>query len=494
MAISPSCGERVGSRLLIAAAGALALVHAGAAAAQTLTVSTLTTTVPDGRAASPTLQGGGLVLGASPIDDIRLDASVNLRAGETADGAMAMLAPLPGPERPWRKLDMQLRAAWEAPLAKLNLALGQTSEQQALWSAGTAPDLQSSRSQSVADARLQFAPAAKLNLELGGRLAETSDAVEASTGDQVRLRNAQTTGEAKAQWTLAGGLTLHVEEKLGYASLSWQGPEGVRQDYTTAEPAVGATITPWSGAAWSLSLGHEATPLDASAFVAVAESLARAEPGRGATDLAPNQAWVAKAELDQALPIGRLRLGLTRSRLGSTLEPIRLIDGADAPGVIFGGERRQFDVSLAVPLTPAGLRGLSLETGGRLRDSSVLDPITGTLRRLSGETPYDAHIGLTQEFAPMNLRLGVQAQAIGASTAYTADSAVTQSDARTLGLFVEYRPAAFALRLQVDGLAASRRDVVQSTYDVSRATDFVVRTDRSFDDQASVSLVLRKPL
>ena len=61
-------------------------------------------------------------------------------------------------------------------------------------------------------------------------------------------------------------------------------------------------------------------------------------------------------------------------------------------------------------------------------------------------------------------------------------------------MFVEYRPPAFALRLQVDGLAGADREYYDTYYDGTRASGRVVRTDQRTDGGPAFSLVLKKAL
>ncbi|WP_158916292.1 hypothetical protein [Caulobacter sp. S45] len=479
-----------------------AIAIVSSARAQVLTAAPTTpsaATLVQGRLGASTI-GGGWTLNGPARDDIQFNAHIDLQAGDAIDPSVSWpgFAPAEGQQTPWRKVGLEVDAAWMAtPRAHLALDAGHSLEIQSVLPIGEGSTAQNDHNETFANLKAGLDVDHGLRVDLTGRVRQVDDAIDDASGPAegpMQLRTDETTAGGALHWAASKRLSFDAGADLGYTDLTWRNQAQARQGYTSADPKIDATLTPWSGGKWVLSYGRAVTPVDLGAFVTVAQSLQRAGDSGMVTDLAPNREWRTQAQLIQALPgAGALNLSLTQARLESVTELTRNVAGVDLPGAVIGGERQQVDVSLAVPLSLVGLNGLSVETGGAVRRSDIVDPVTGTARRLSGEAPYDAHIAVKQDLTK-SLRWGLQANAQAAQVSYTPEETSTAAQAQSLGMFVEYRPPAFALRLQVDGLAGADREYYDTYYDGTRASGRVVRTDQRTDGGPAFSLVLKKAL
>jgi hypothetical protein len=467
---------------------------------------TLLSSAVDARAADvadptrPRSVSGDLTVAPPPTQVWRLKANLDVQAGDRPDPAVAWpgaVAPTPV-ETPWRRLGGAVDAGFNlSPQAALDLSMSRALEVQALPDRADGAPAQNSRQEQQAAVALDVTPLRDVRLGLSARAAEVDDAIgepDDAAADMM-LRTSETTAGLSAAWTLSPALQLAATDRVGYAGAAWRETDATVDAYAISEPDLAATLKPWTGAQWRLSFGHVVSPLDVGAFAAVAQGLQRAADLDAGVRLAPNQEWRSQAEVRQALPgDASLGLTLTQARLDTTQELARNLDGTDLPVSITGGERRQLDLSLSAPLPLVPVPGLSLQTAAAVRDSQITDPVTGVVRRLSGEAPYDASITLAQEVAPLSLRWGVLARAQGSQIYYTPEQTSTAAAAQSLGMFVEYHPAPFALRLQVDGLAGGARDITDALYDGSRDSDRIVHIDHRLDGGPGFSLVLRKAL
>jgi hypothetical protein len=468
-------------------------------AAPTEPTASAASATPGRLGAAPTIAQGWAISG--PIrDNLQLNARLDLQAGATSDPSVAWpgFAPAEGQQTPWRKLALDVDAAWSAnPRTHFELDAGHALEVESVLPIGTGVTAQNDHDETYAKLKMGVAFDHGLRLDLDGRARQVDDVVGDAQGfgDAMELHTSESGGGGVLRWTASKQLSFDAGAQVAFTDLDWRNFAQNRQGYASTEPKVGATLTPWTGASWALSYGLAVTPVDLGAFVTVAENLQRAGESGALTDLAPNREWRTQARFSQALPgSGSLNVGVTQAKLQSITELTRNVAGADLPGTVTGGSRQQVDVSLAVPLTTVGLNGLSLETGGAVRRSDIVDPITGAERRLSGEAPYDAHVALAQDVKSLALKVGVQANAQGAQVSYTPEEVSTAAQAQSLGMFVEYRPQAFALRLQVDGLAGAERDYSDVYYDGSRASGRILRTDQRQDGGPAFSLVLKRAL
>ena len=493
---------------LCATALSLALAATGAkvngAAAQVLVAaptepSASTGATPPGRLGAPTIAQGWAISG--PVrDNLQLNARLDLQAGATSDPSITWpgFAPAEGQQTPWRKLALDVDAAWSANArTHFELDAGHSLEVESVLPIGAGVTAQNDHDETFAKLKMGVALDHGLRLDLDGRARQADDVVGDAQGfgDAMELHTAESSGGGTLRWAASKRLSFDAGAQVAFTDLDWRNFAQNRQGYASTEPRVGATLAPWTGGRWELSYGLAVTPVDLGAFVTVAENLQRAGENGALTDLAPNREWRTQARFSQALPgAGSLSLGVTQAKLESITELTRNVAGADLPGTVTGGSRQQVDVSLAVPLAAVGLDGMSVETGGAVRRSDIVDPITGAARRLSGEAPYDAHVALAQDVKSLALRVGVQANAQGAQVSYTPEEISTAAQAQSLGMFVEYRPQAFALRLQVDGLAGAERDYSDVYYDGSRASNRILRTDQRQDGGPAFSLVLKRAL
>ena len=478
---------------------AFGLAMATPAMAQGPVTSAVSVDAPDGSAgpATPEKVDADLAFAPAASQQLQVKAAVDVEAGDRADPAVSWVgAAAPGPlDTPWSRLDANLKAQWaSADATTAQASVERSLEVQDLPPRSDGSPAQDRRDAETVDLAVGVTPAHGLQLSASGRVAGSLEAIDSTDTaiGPLQMRTGETTGDASLQWSPTRLLRLEADDRLGYGEASLRQSGVTDQGYAVVEPQVGAVLTPWRGAQWRLSFGHAVSPLDLGAFATVAESLQRTADGGTAAALQPNQEWRTQARFSQALPgAGSLGLTLTSAQLDSTQELTRNIDGTDVAGSITGGQRRQLDLALAMPL---GMGGLSLKTDASARDSAILDPVTGTERRLSGEAPYDASLTLTQDVAPLDLRWGVQAAAQGQQIYYTPEEASTAAQARTFGMFVEYHPQPFALRLQVDGLSGAERDITDVYYDDTRESDRIARIDHRLDGGPAVSLVLRKAL
>ncbi|MGC1301148.1 MAG: hypothetical protein WA840_02130 [Caulobacteraceae bacterium] len=443
---------------------------------------------------------GGWAFNGPARDDIQFSARLDLQAGDASDPSVAWpgFAPAEGQQTPWRKLGLDVNAAWSAsPRTHLDLTAGHSLEVQSVLPIGLGAAAQNDHNETFTSLKMGVDLDHDLKIDVVGRAKQMDDTIDdpGEAGGAMQLHTNETAGGGALHWTPSTKLSFELGANLGYADLDWRNLAQTRQGYTSAEPRIAAVLTPWNGGKWELSYGRAVTPVDLGAFVTVAESLQRAGGGETIADLAPNREWRTQARFSQTLPgSGALNLAVTQARLESVTEITRNIAGADLPGAVTGGSRQQLDASVSLPLSVVGLNGLSVETGGAVRQSEIIDPVTGVARRLSGEAPYDAHVAVAQDVKTLSLRWGLQANAQGAQVSYTPEEVSTAAEAQSLGMFVEYRPPAFALRLQVDGLAGADREYYDTYYDGTRASGRIVRTDQRMDGGPAFSLMLKKAL
>ena len=92
------------------------------------------------------------------------------------------------------------------------------------------------------------------------------------------------------------------------------------------------------------------------------------------------------------------------------------------------------------------------------------------------------------------LRWGLNTRDQGAQSFYGLNQESSVTTARSLGAFVEYRPADFALRLQLDDLAGGERRWTDSYYLDGRDGGVLQRVDRREEGGPGFTFSLRRAL
>lgn len=151
-------------------------------------------------------------------------------------------------------------------------------------------------------------------------------------------------------------------------------------------------------------------------------------------------------------------------------------------------------MNFQTPLALLGVRSVALQTRGVWRDLQITDPLTGQERRMSGETPYETSLALVHTLGKQGVTWGVNTRDQGGQSFYGVNQLSSVETARSLGAFVEYRPSAFAVRLQLDDLAGGERRWTDAYYVDGRDSGAVQRVDRRQEGGPGFTFSLRRAL
>jgi hypothetical protein len=487
---------RIGAGLLLAATPVLARADINLPPDAPLQVSINSdTSAPKGAARS-----GAEVVVEPRFSDVDAKLSVSFSAGQRGDSNTPWAGVVGFTPYDWSRAGVSLQAGWTAPLgAQLQLAAGDELRTQTY----IGPSAASSRPISLDEAGSASLKASKslakgLDLSLEAGLGSDDGAVDLIDGGpslhRVALRDEHSDLSSHLTWALTPKLSLEFDDKIEDRSLAW-GYDGLADDYAAVEPKAAAVLKPVDGAELSLIVEQAIAPLQPGKFAALAEAAETAGLPAAGSRLRPDETWQIKAGVKRKFKNNAaFALAYTQADLKSSTELVELAPGVQAPGSVAGGQRRQLDMSLNLPLRMVGLRDLSLQGSGLVRYSEIPDPITGVMRPPSGETPYEAKLGLIAEVPASRLRLGVQSQAQGPQTVYSLTRVDEVSISPSLGAFIEYRPADFSLKLQLNDLTGADRHYVSTLYGESRDDPPIGEIDRRIASGAGFTLSLTRTL
>ncbi len=116
----------------------------------------------------------------------------------------------------------------------------------------------------------------------------------------------------------------------------------------------------------------------------------------GNPDLRPETTWAAELSHEHRFDkISVIKLTSFYNRISGVLDLLPLTPDFEAPGNIGNGKRWGVEFEGAAPLEWLGLTGSRLNLKLRWQDTSVVDPVTGNDRILSGESGQSAYRTLT---------------------------------------------------------------------------------------------------
>ncbi|WP_037501382.1 TonB-dependent receptor [Sphingomonas jaspsi] len=183
--------------------------------------------------------------------------------------------------------------------------------------------------------------------------------------------------------------TLRADATLAYetSSLKVRGDATADRSLSFFKPGLTLDWRLKSGLHAQASLKRTVAQLDFYDFVSSAELTSDRVNG-GNANLLPQRAWEARLTVQKPIlgdGLAKVELGLDRISL--LQDRILTDDGFDAPGNIGSGRRKFAALTLDAPLASIGIKGARVKFFGRIQDTKVDDPVSGSSRAFSGFWP-----------------------------------------------------------------------------------------------------------
>jgi hypothetical protein len=293
---------------------------------------------------------------------------------------------------------------------------------------------------------------------------------------------------ASADWSPVSFLELKAGAASQTASLSTHGTANAGDEYHHTAPYASATAQLWDGAQAKVASTDAVSPINAYDFAALAEA-AGANSG---LEIKPNREWRNQATLSQDFDNGgTLSATVTQARIESATELGLTPDGAAAPMSVSGGARRELDASFSMPLAGYGLAGTTISSQATLRQSQLRDPVTGQMRRMSGEVPRQANVKLTHKDDAHHLEWGVKGRLATEQRFYQPAQMTALRTDSGVGAFVTYNPGQYTVSLNADGLIGGARSQVDTFYSGTRDGN-ITAINRTGDNSPMVSVSVQQ--
>jgi outer membrane receptor for ferrienterochelin and colicin len=205
---------------------------------------------------------------------------------------------------------------------------------------------------------------------------------------------------------------------------------------------------------------------------AASSSLEAGTVNAGNPDLQPQRAWVFESALEQRFwGSGSIVVTFAHSELQEVADliPVR---GFDAPGNIGDGKQDELRVALTLPLDKVGIANGLVRFNGVWKWSQVTDPVTGRVRRISGQRPFDTDIYIGKQFPSLKSTLAAEAQLGYYETYYRISEIRTNREQPLWKIYWDWAPKPdLVFRFQVENFTAKSRLRYRTLFNGPRSND-----------------------
>ena len=288
----------------------------------------------------------------------------------------------------------------------------------------------------------------------------------------VRVEELRGEAFATGTWRPTPRWSVEAGARVETSTISQTGDAEQERTFTFLKPRLNLAYSPDADTQVRLRIEREVGQLDFGDFVSSA-SVSDDTVNAGNPDLEPERAWIVEAAFERRFwGRGSATLTLSHAEIEAVADLIPIDGRFDAPGNIGEGTRDLAKVALTLPLDRLGIRGGLFTGEHEWRRSEVTDPVTGELRRISGQSPtrWEAHF--TQDLPRWNFTYGADFFGEFEEVFYRINEVRRIEYDTFVNVFAEYKPRPdLALRFELQNVTARERRQLREFYDGPRNLD-----------------------
>lgn len=262
--------------------------------------------------------------------------------------------------------------------------------------------------------------------------------------------------EYRGQFEIGYGLGIES------STLRQSGDVDLKRQFDFLKPQFLVVWSPAQSRQTRFRIAREVSQLDFNDFVSSTifqdDDLALGNP-----DLKPESTWLA--ELSEEIRFGELGVikgTLFYNDISDVEDLLPLSAEFEAPGNIGDGRRYGIQFEATLPLQSLGLSGARIDVEGRWQRSSVVDPVTGEDRQLSGEAqeskplPFDVEnryvfsLSFRQDIQKHRVSWGGDVRLRDDRLSYRVNELIRFSEEEEINVFVE-KTTLSGLRIRLEG-------------------------------------------
>lgn len=185
-----------------------------------------------------------------------------------------------------------------------------------------------------------------------------------------------------------GNLDIDTGLGLERSTISQTGDSTLERSFKFLKPRAIFTWSPQRGKQTRLRLEREVSQLDFNDFT-TATVFEDDDVAQGNPDLRPDSTWISELSHERRFGrVGVIKLTAFHHWIKDVLDLLPLGPTSEAPGNIGDGRRWGVILETTQPLDWTGLSNAQISIRAKGVDSTVVDPVTGENRRLSGEGSF----------------------------------------------------------------------------------------------------------
>jgi outer membrane receptor protein involved in Fe transport len=275
----------------------------------------------------------------------------------------------------------------------------------------------------------------------------------------VRVTEARGEAFAIATWKATRTLTVLGGLRVEASHIASTGDTVSAHTFAYPKPRLLLTWSPDAADQVRLRIEREVSQLNFDDFTGSNNSLSNGAVRAGNPNLKPQTDWVYEGAYDRRFWGGaQVTVTLRHYQISDVIDrkPILSPEGNyDAPGNIGSGTKDEAVFALTLPTDRLGVKNGTLSGQGALRQSQVIDPVTGVRRSISGLHPSDWEAHFTQGLPRWKSKWGVDVFGQWNETYYRFNEIDIDKLKTYASLFGEYqaRPD-FSIRVEIDNLGA----------------------------------------
>lgn len=384
-----------------------------------------------------------------------------------------------------RKKNGEFGSHWQGLLGGFNLEtlvlqrLGHEDDSNTSAAAGSSAAFLSSSDtgESIARATARYSLSASLSFESGGEGAYNflkGRSSYLSNGTAISLPNANITVDEKrgevfgsATWKPVPTLTLEGGMRMEYSVISETGDSTNSRAFFYPKPRLLLSWSPDEQNQLRLRAERTVGQLNFSDFVA-SSNLSGFGVAAGNADLRPDQRWQLEAAIERHFwSKGALVVSLLHEEITDLEDYVPVGGGLDAPGNIPHAVSDKLAVSGTIPLDFLGITNGLLKPNVYWTSSSLIDPVTGETRRISGQRNINSYYNFTQDIDAWKSTWGFNWGTSFGRTNWRISqiSRVTIHNSPFINIFWSYKPTTdWNFTLGADNFLPYRLQVEQDNY------------------------------
>ena len=261
--------------------------------------------------------------------------------------------------------------------------------------------------ETIARATARYTIMPELSLEAGGEAAYNfldAHSSFVSNGAPVTIPNANISvdeirgeGFASATWKITPELTLEGGARMEFSTITARGDSYNSRSFFYPKPRLLLSWSPDDKSQMRLRVEKKLGQLKFTDFAA-SSNLAGNGISAGTVDLRPEQRWQFEGAIEKHFwERGGLVLSVLHEEITDLQDYVPVGGGLDAAGNISHATSEKLSISGTIPLDFLGIKNGLLKPAVYWQTSSLIDPVTGETRRISGQRNISSYYNFTQD-------------------------------------------------------------------------------------------------